>query len=135
MVSLRGAAGITLPSPCTQAKPELILGLSGKKGTISEAAIRKMSSHVRSPIVMPLSNPTSATELTPEEAYIWSDGRAIVATGSPFDPVTLPDGTVRTPSQCNNMYIFPGIGLGASVRAKEKNRSVFWGGGGRGRWG
>eukprot|EP00967_Tisochrysis_lutea_P146764 scaffold277613_cov31-Tisochrysis_lutea.AAC.4 len=106
-----------MPSSLTsQVKPELILGLSGKKGTISEEAIRKMASHVKAPIVMPLSNPTSATELTPEEAYLWSEGRAIVATGSPFDPVTLPNGATRYPSQCNNMYIFPGIGLGASVR-------------------
>eukprot|EP00962_Isochrysis_galbana_P052930 scaffold24396_cov101-Isochrysis_galbana.AAC.1 len=79
-----------------------------------------MSSHVAAPIVMPLSNPTSATELTPEEAYIWSDGRAIVATGSPFEPVTLPGGAVRHPSQCNNMYIFPGIGLGASVSERVR---------------
>lgn len=70
------------------------------------------------PIVMPLSNPTSATEITPEEAYTWTEGRAIVATGSPFDPVTL-GGKTFHPSQCNNMYIFPGVGLGASVCAAE----------------
>jgi len=68
--------------------------------------------------VMPLSNPTSSTEITPEEAYTWTDGRAIVATGSPFEPVSL-GGKIFHPSQCNNMYIFPGVGLGASVCAAE----------------
>eukprot|EP01052_Picozoa_sp_SAG31_P034996 SAG31_NODE_4163_length_3520_cov_3.090032_6_plen_109_part_00 len=75
------------------------------------------AAHAR-PIVMPLSNPTAQAELSPAEAYAWTDGRAIVATGSPFKPVHI-DGKVLTPSQCNNMYIFPGLGLGASVTAAE----------------
>ena len=62
----------------------------------------------------PMSNPTAKAECTPRQAYEWSDGQAIVATGSPFDPVEL-DGKVYIPSQCNNMYVFPGIGLAASV--------------------
>jgi len=111
--------GLPLEEVVDKIKPDLILGLSGRKGTISEATIRSMSKHVSQPIVMPLSNPTSSTEITPEEAYEWSDGRAIVATGSPFDPVQLPCGAIRKPSQCNNMYIFPGLGLGASVAAAE----------------
>jgi len=111
--------GLSLEDAMDQIKPELILGLSGKRGTISEQAIRSMASHTKRPIVMPLSNPTSSCEITPEEAYLWTDGRAIVATGSPFDAVTLPSGQVMHPSQCNNMYIFPGVGLGASVAAAE----------------
>ena len=84
--------GLSLEDAMDQIKPELILGLSGKRGTISEQAIRSMASHTKRPIVMPLSNPTSSCEITPEEAYLWTDGRAIVATGSPFDAVTLPSG-------------------------------------------
>jgi len=110
--------GLSLEACCEQVAPELILGLSGRKGTISEAAIRSMAAAHHQPIVMPLSNPTSATEITPEEAYTWTDGRAIVATGSPFDPVTI-GGKTLYPSQCNNMYIFPGVGLGASVCLTE----------------
>jgi len=79
-----------------------------------------MATNHATPIVMPMSNPTSKAECTPEQAYAWSDGRAIVATGSPFDPVTLPSGKTLTPSQCNNMYVFPGIGLAASVAGVEK---------------
>ena len=67
-----------------------------------------------------MSNPTSKAECTPEQAYTWTNGKAIVATGSPFDPVTLEDGTVRIPSQCNNMYVFPGIGLAASVAGVQE---------------
>ena len=90
----------------------------GRKGTISEAAIRTMAARHARPMVFPLSNPTSQAEITPAEAYEWTDGRAIVATGSPFDPVER-NGQTFTPSQCNNMYIFPGVGLGASVCAAE----------------
>mmetsp|Transcript_48944 Transcript_48944/g.158555 ORF Transcript_48944/g.158555 Transcript_48944/m.158555 type:complete len:602 (-) Transcript_48944:307-2112(-) len=112
--------GMALEEVVEQAKPHLVLGLSGKRGTISEAAIRKMAAAVERPIVMPLSNPTSSCEITPEEAYEWSDGRAIVATGSPFEPVALADGSIKTPSQCNNMYIFPGVGLAASVAGVQQ---------------
>jgi len=110
--------GLTLEEAIAREKPQLILGLSGRKGTISEKAVRLMGELHDRPIVFPLSNPTSQAEVTPAEAYAWTDGRAIVATGSPFDPVTH-RGQTYTPSQCNNMYIFPGLGLGASVCGAE----------------
>ena len=72
------------------------------------------------PIIMPMSNPTSKAECTPEEAYKWTNGRAIVATGSPFPPVELENGQKIIASQCNNMYIFPGIGLASSVSGVTK---------------
>ena len=97
------ADGGTLEATIGEVKPDLILGVSGRKGTISEAAIRSMCRHVETPMIFPLSNPTSSAELTAAEAYAWSDGRAIVATGSPFGPVTLDSGKTLIPSQCNNM--------------------------------
>ena len=111
--------GLTLEEAIGDIKPHIILGVSGRQGTISEAAVREMAKHVDRPMVFPLSNPTHVAELTPEQAYTWTDGKAIVATGSPFDPVDVGGGDVRTPSQCNNMYIFPGLGLGASVCGAE----------------
>ena len=82
--------------------------------------MRRTAELCDAPIIMPMSNPTSKAECTPEQAYTWTNGKAIVATGSPFDPVTLEDGTVRIPSQCNNMYVFPGIGLAASVAGVQE---------------
>ena len=112
--------GAKLLDVINEHKPHVILGLTAFKGAFGEEHIRAMSSHVPRPIVMPLSNPTDKAECSAEEAYRWSDGRAIVSTGSPFEPVTLPDGSVRTPSQCNNMYVFPGLGLAASVAGVTK---------------
>ena len=113
------ADGMSLDDAVSAEKPELILGLSGRKGTITYSAIEAMAEAHERPMVFPLSNPTSACEITPAEVYELTRGRAIVATGSPFAPVTLPDGSIRAPSQCNNMYIFPGVGLGASVCGAE----------------
>lgn len=95
--------GMSIEEVVELAGPELVLGLSGRKGTIPESAVRAMAAKHARPIVMPLSNPTSVCEVTPVEAYEWTDGRAIVATGSPFEPVSRPGGVTLTPSQCNNM--------------------------------
>jgi len=67
------------------------------------------------PVLMPLSNPTANAECTAAQAYEWTDGRVVFASGSPFDPVVLQDGSTRHPSQANNMFLFPGIGLGATL--------------------
>lgn len=92
------------------------LGLAAQPtGLFSEELIKTMASNCDKPIVMPMSNPTTKAECTPAQAYEWTEGRAVVATGSPFDPVTLANGQTYIPSQCNNMYVFPGIGLAASV--------------------
>lgn len=92
-----------------------LLGLSTQAGIFTEAAVKACLANHPSPIVMPMSNPTSKSECTPAQAYEWTNGAAVVATGSPFAPVTLPNGETKIPSQCNNMYVFPGIGLAASV--------------------
>ena len=93
------------------AKPTILIGVSGQPNLFPEQVIHAMSTVNERPIIFPLSNPVSQVEATPENIYEWSEGRAIVATGSPFAAVEY-DGEKRTVSQCNNAYIFPGIGLG-----------------------
>jgi malate dehydrogenase (oxaloacetate-decarboxylating) len=77
-----------------------------------------MHKHCERPIVMPLSNPTSRVEATPQDIIAWTEGNALVATGSPFDPVVWKDKTYPI-AQCNNSYIFPGIGLALSPPARR----------------
>mmetsp|Transcript_24173 Transcript_24173/g.33150 ORF Transcript_24173/g.33150 Transcript_24173/m.33150 type:complete len:597 (+) Transcript_24173:1755-3545(+) len=98
-------------------RPTVLLGLSAQPNLFNEELIRTMASQCERPIIMPMSNPTSRCECSAEQAYRWTEGRAIVATGSPFQPVRLggTDGRTLTPSQCNNMYVFPGLGLAASA--------------------
>jgi len=108
--------GASLLDVVKQFQPSCLLGLAAQPaGLFTEELVREMADHHSSPIIMPMSNPTAKAECTPEQAYSWTGGRAIVATGSPFEPVTLPSGRTLIPSQCNNMYVFPGIGLAASV--------------------
>ncbi|WP_310651964.1 oxaloacetate-decarboxylating malate dehydrogenase [Salmonella enterica] len=92
-------------------KPDILIGVSGQTGLFTEEIIREMHKHCPRPIVMPLSNPTSRVEATPQDIIAWTEGNALVATGSPFSPVIWKD-KVYPIAQCNNAYIFPGIGLG-----------------------
>jgi len=93
------------------AKPTVLVGVSAQRGLFTEEVIRQMHANCAKPLVMPLSNPTSKVEATPEEILRWTDGNALVATGSPFAPVEINGRSVPI-AQCNNSYIFPGIGLG-----------------------
>jgi len=90
----------------------VLLGVSGQPGTITEDVVATMAANEGRPVIMPLSNPTDRAEATPANLMTWSKGRAIVATGSPFAPVTYA-GVTREFSQSNNVYVFPGLGLGA----------------------
>lgn len=107
--------GMSLKEVVTNCKPTILLGVTAVGGLFTEEIVREMAAHVERPIVFPLSNPTTRAECTAEQAYEWTDGRCIFASGSPFDPVHLEDGRTVYPSQCNNMYVFPGLGLGATV--------------------
>ena len=99
--------GTSILDAIRQFKPTVLLGLSTAAGLFDENIVRAMNevNQQSRPIIMPMSNPTSRAECTPEQAYRWSNGRAVVATGSPFAPVTLDNGETRVPSQCNNMYV------------------------------
>ena len=111
--------GTSLSAAIEQFKPSVLLGLTTAKGLFNEEVLTSMAKINEHPIIMPMSNPTAKAECTAEEAYKHTDGRAVVATGSPFSPVEY-DGKTFIPSQCNNMYIFPGIGLAASVSGVSK---------------
>ncbi len=101
------------------AKPDILIGVSGQAGLFTEEVITTMHSHCEKPIIFPLSNPSRQVEATPEQVINWTQGQAIVATGSPFAPVDY-KGNLYPVAQCNNSYIFPGLGLG--VVAANINR-------------
>ncbi|ART79510.1 NAD-dependent malic enzyme [Oceanisphaera avium] len=105
------AENISLLEVIQNAKPDILIGVSGQPGLFTKEVIQTMHSHCARPIVFPLSNPTSRVEATPEDIINWTDGQALVATGSPFSPVEY-KGKLFDIVQCNNSYIFPGIGLG-----------------------
>ena len=93
-------------------EPQVLIGATGAPGTFTKEIIESMAAGNERPTIFALSNPTSCAECTAQQAYEWSDGRAIFASGSPFEPVCW-NGTMHYPSQGNNAYVFPGIGLGA----------------------
>ncbi len=106
-------------------KPTVLIGTTGEAGAFTEAIVREMATHVSRPLVLPLSNPNSSSEAQPADVIAWSDGRALVATGSPFDPITY-NGRRIAVGQGNNVFIFPGVGLGAIVaEAREVTDGMF----------
>lgn len=102
---------ISLLDVVRNAHPTVMIGVSGQPGLFSEEIVKEMYSHCPRPIIMPLSNPTSRAEAQPRDLIEWTQGAALIATGSPFAPVHY-DGAVYEIAQCNNAYIFPGLGLG-----------------------
>lgn len=102
---------ISLLDVIRNAKPQILIGVSGATGVFTQMIIEEMHKHCPTPIIFPLSNPTHRAEATPHDIMHWTKGQALVATGSPFQPIVYKEKTYRI-AQCNNSYIFPGIGLG-----------------------
>jgi malate dehydrogenase (oxaloacetate-decarboxylating) len=102
---------IPLTEVVRQVRPTVLIGVSGQPGTFSEEVIRTMAERVTRPVILPLSNPTSRSEAVPADLVAWTEGRGLIATGSPFSSVPF-QGRMIPISQCNNAYIFPGLGLG-----------------------
>lgn len=116
---------ISLLDLTEKTKPTIIIGVSGVAGLISESVIKAMYHSCEKPIVLPLSNPTTKVEVLPSDVIRWTEGHAVVATGSPFDPVEF-NGVKHNIAQCNNSYIFPGVGLGViASKAKRISAKMF----------
>jgi malate dehydrogenase (oxaloacetate-decarboxylating) len=99
------------------AHPTALIGLSTAGGAFTEDVVHSMAAQAKRPIIMPLSNPTSRSEARPQDLADWTDGRALIATGSPFPPMRVGNASIPV-AQCNNIYIFPGVGLAVTaVRA------------------
>ena len=117
--------GFSLAEVVRNVHPTILIGTSGQAGAFSEAVVREMASHVERPVIFPLSNPTSKSEATPADLFAWTEGRALVATGSPFPAVKHGGHSIRI-GQCNNAFIFPGVGLGViASRARRVTDAMF----------
>lgn len=107
-------------------KPSILIGTSALGGAFTQEIVELMSSYVERPIILPLSNPTEKSEAIPHNLLVWSKGKALIATGSPFEPVRI-NNHVVTISQCNNAYIYPGIGQGVIIsKAKLLSNEMIW---------
>ena len=105
--------------------PTILIGVSTQAGAFTQEMIQLMAKHVKHPIIFPLSNPTSRSEARPADLIKWTKGKAIIATGSPFDPVAY-RGKLYQIAQCNNVYIFPGVGLALiATKARIASDSIF----------
>ena len=124
-LNLPDSAGCRLEGVIAAFHPTVLIGTTGQPGSFTPEIIQTMAEHCNRPIILPLSNPTSKAECTPSEALQHSGGRALVATGSPFEPVNF-GGRKCVIGQCNNVFVFPGIGLGVLIsEASRLTDSMF----------
>ncbi|HEX3436570.1 MAG TPA: NAD-dependent malic enzyme [Pseudacidobacterium sp.] len=116
---------ISVADVTRNAKATVLIGVSGQQGAFTEEAIRAMAKNAGRPIIFPLSNPTSRSEATPQQLLDWTDGRALIGTGSPFPPVTMNGRSIHI-DQTNNSYIFPGLALGiVASRARRVSEAMI----------
>lgn len=117
---------IALEEVIKQTEATILIGCSTQKGHFTESIIKMMASHVERPIILPLSNPTEKSEAVPADIMHWTNNKAIIATGSPFEPVLF-DGKKFHIAQCNNAFVFPGIGLGViACNATRLTDNMLW---------
>ena len=122
---LQNTGHIELADVVANAQPTVLIGTSGQPQTFSEDIVRAMARYAACPIIFPLSNPTERSEATPLDLLAWTDGRAVIGTGSPFAPIRRHGRDVRV-DQTNNAYVYPGIGLGAiAVQARAISDAMF----------
>lgn len=123
---LRNTDRVDLLDVVNNVKPTLLIGCSGVPGAFTQEVIQAMAANTARPIIFPLSNPTEIAEATPSDLLNWTEGKALIATGSPFDPIELNDRKI-TIAQCNNALIFPGIGLGVlAAKASQLTDKMIW---------
>ena len=120
-----GVVGLNFFEVVKNIHPTILIGTSGQQGAFTEDVVREMAAHVERPVIFPLSNPTSKSEATPGDLIKWTSGRALIATGSPFQAVAH-DGRLINIGQCNNAFIFPGVGLGViAAGARRVTDAMF----------
>jgi malate dehydrogenase (oxaloacetate-decarboxylating) len=118
-------SGVSLAEVVRRVKPTMLIGASTASGSFTEAIVKEMAAHTERPIIFPLSNPRLRAEATPADLIAWTDGRALIATGSPFAPVTH-KGVTYVVGQVNNAMLYPGLGLGTIVsRARRISDGMF----------
>jgi malate dehydrogenase (oxaloacetate-decarboxylating) len=123
--TLKTPGWIGLEDVVENAQPTVLIGASGQANAFTEPVVRVMARHIKQPVIFPLSNPTDRSEATPAQLEQWTQGRAVIATGSPFPPLRRGGREFRV-DQNNNAYVYPGIGLGAiAVRARRISDGMF----------
>lgn len=117
---------ISLLEVVQHVRPTILIGVSTQAGAFTEEIVRTMANYVERPVILPLSNPTSKSEAHPSDLILWTKGKAIIATGSPFEPVSY-QGNIYPIAQCNNVSIFPGVGLGiVACKSKRVTDAMFY---------